>query len=529
MGFAPAIAHATNAQEFPDNGSEQFGRGGAWVARASDPLATFYNPAGLAGQRTRLTLQANVSLLATCFTRVKASNDTTSDGFAPGATYPQVCNDTQPFADPQLAFAWRLTDRVGLGFAVLGPSGVGNTSWPEFVNGDQPAPQRYLLLKANVVYLTPTIGVGWEAVDGLRLGAAVIVGTAPRINFANASPGLNEDNAHPADNDVRAELTAKQLLVPGFTLGAIWSPTESIDVAGWYKWSAPIDATGDVQTSANYFTHAVSAGNTGGVAYGDTSQPNCDVPNGKAVCGSGDNASLKVRVPMEAKLGLRFHVPRAAAATAAADAPVQPHVRDPMAQDVFDVEADFTWANNSTFDALELRFPADASGGGKIPVYGTAGGTLPPNADVQHHYKDVAGVRVGGDYNALPDRLAIRAGAFAETRGQDATWQNIDFAPSRRVGVAAGGTYRIKMGEGDAHALDLMLAFGHVFFGTTDNSDPNAPGLHGLAGSACNPAGAPQNGTCANGNQAYRTNWAINLGTITNSLNVVNVGATYKF
>ena len=52
--FVAAEARATDATEFPDNGSEQGMRGGAWVARASDPLAAFYNPAGLAGQPSRL-------------------------------------------------------------------------------------------------------------------------------------------------------------------------------------------------------------------------------------------------------------------------------------------------------------------------------------------------------------------------------------------------------------------------------------------------------------------------------------------
>src|ERR1700684_2343757 len=108
-------AHATGVMEFPDNGSEQEGSGGAWVARSSDPLAAFYNPAGLAGQQTRLTLQANISTQNTCFTRVKASNDTTADGVGPGGTYPNVCQNGSFFPNPQLAFAYRLTDRIGLG------------------------------------------------------------------------------------------------------------------------------------------------------------------------------------------------------------------------------------------------------------------------------------------------------------------------------------------------------------------------------------------------------------------------------
>src|SRR5580692_12924139 len=116
--FSPRLAHATSAEEFPDNGSEQEGRGGAWVARASDPLATFYNPAGLAGQPTRLTLQANLSTQHTCFTRVKAANDTTADCVSQGGTYPQVCNNGGIFPDPQLAFTYHLSDRIGLGIAV---------------------------------------------------------------------------------------------------------------------------------------------------------------------------------------------------------------------------------------------------------------------------------------------------------------------------------------------------------------------------------------------------------------------------
>src|SRR5438445_385865 len=78
LSFA-SNANATNVLEFPDNGSEQMGRGGAWIARASDPLATFFNPAGLAGQETAITLQANISLSHRCFRRVMAANDTTND------------------------------------------------------------------------------------------------------------------------------------------------------------------------------------------------------------------------------------------------------------------------------------------------------------------------------------------------------------------------------------------------------------------------------------------------------------------
>src|SRR3954469_7807824 len=87
-------AGASNVTEVPDNGSEQQARGGAWIARASDPLATFYNPAGLAGQTSSVTGQTSVYFHQTCFTRLRAANDTSQDPMVdPTGHFPRVCND----------------------------------------------------------------------------------------------------------------------------------------------------------------------------------------------------------------------------------------------------------------------------------------------------------------------------------------------------------------------------------------------------------------------------------------------------
>ena len=527
VAFAPRVARATSVEEFPDNGSEQEGRGGAWVARASDPLATFYNPAGLAGQPTRLTLQANISEQYTCFKRVQAAGDTTVDGF--GGAYPRVCNDPNFFPDPQLAFTFRVNERLGLGLALMGPSAVGAASWPEFAGSGNPSPQRYMLISTNSVLLTPTIGVGWEAVDGLRLGASFIFGTAPSVDFVNAAPGQNGPPAgsgstqNASNNDIRNELKAKDVFFPGFILGAIWSPSNNLDVAAWYKWMSDVNATGDVTTEANYFTNAVYKGNKAAVTYGDTAEPQCHTPPpaGPALCGSGNNGKIKVPVPMEAKLGVRYHKPRS-------DIAYDEHRREPMAQDVYDLEADFTWANNSAFDSIQIRFPGDANGNGVLPANpGIPASTIPPNADVKHGFRDVFGVRLGGDYNVLPDQLALRAGAFFETQAANSVYQNIDFDGADRFGVAVGGTYRLKMGSDKQHALDLMAGYGHVFFGTLSNNNPNAQGVPALVGISC--SSGQINGPCPDGGQRYRTPWPINLGTITSSINVINVGVSYRF
>jgi long-chain fatty acid transport protein len=535
--LAPATARATGVLEFPDNGSEQMARGGAWVARASDPLATFYNPAGLAGQPTRLTLQANITNQGTCFTRVKANNDTSlgdgaTGGTGPahaGGTYPQVCQDNAWFPDPQLAFTYRLTDRIGLGIAVLGPSAAGNVSWPEFINGGTtPSPQRYLLIKSNVVLLTPTIGVGWEPIDNLRVGASFIFGTAPNIDFVNASPAQNVNGVTVNDpsgtGDLRGELKAHDYFIPGFTVGTIWTPIPQLDVAAWYKYMAPIDATGDAVIAENYFG-VNSNGSKPTAVWTNTNEPACFTPNPKmgpqpAICGSGNNASVKVPLPMEAKIGARFHMPRSGV-----DA--QAHMRDPMAQDVFDIEADVTWANDSAFDYLQLRFPGTDAGLGKIPVQGTPG-ALPPNADMRHHFSDVIGVRLGGDYNILPDQLSVRAGGFFESQAADPTYQNIDFDAASRFGLALGAQYRIKFGS---NKLDFMAGYGHVFFANLSNTDPNGTGVPALTGEPCIGGNPPPTGQsqCPGGRQPYRTIWPVNLGTITSQINVINVGASLSF
>ena len=177
------------------------------------PAGQFYNPAGLCRPDTRLTLQANINIQNTCFSRTKAANDGTGDGVTAGGSYGQVCNDGAPFPDPTIAFTYKVSPRLGLGFAILGPSAAGQVNWP--VTG----PQRYLLINSNELLLTPTIGIGWEPIDRLRIGASFIWGVAS-LDLTNDSWAVNTSvSATPATNDVKGEVKAVQTFIPGFTLG----------------------------------------------------------------------------------------------------------------------------------------------------------------------------------------------------------------------------------------------------------------------------------------------------------------------
>jgi long-chain fatty acid transport protein len=532
----PRDASATNITEFPDNGSEQMGRGGAWVARASDPLATVFNPAGLAGQPSKVTIQSNIIFQHTCFTRLKAANDTSIDLLADGTGhFPRVCNDIEPTLNPQLGGTIRVNDRLGIGVLVIGPSAAGEKNWPDFVEDGtgtrRAAPQRYLLTRQAGLIVFPTVGVGYEIIDNLRLGLSFGWGFA-KVKNAAATVALNS-GGQTSDNDVRANLQVSDYFIPRVSAGGLWSVTPTIDIAGWYQWTDAIRASGDVGTATSYYTAANARGDDSKVGYADTIYSDCGTgrPQDEGKCGSGDNAKMKFVIPMEAKVGLRYHKPRVSPEEAQQHGSTSKYRRDPLAQDSFDAEVNLTWANNSAVDALEIRFPSDATGAGRLPVSGI-NSEIPPNGDQTRQYRDVFGIRVGGDYNVIPDKLALRAGAYFETNGGREQFQHVDFSPSQRIGFALGGTYRIRLGNDPSRtdAIEIMAGYGHTFFADQSRENPNIAGIGALAGTPC-PGNATVTGpnTCSDGTQRYRTSWPVNLGTITNSLNVINVGVAYRF
>jgi long-chain fatty acid transport protein len=386
-------------------------------------------------------------------------------------------------------------------------------------------------MEQSGIILFPTLGVGYEVIDGLRVGASVSWGFA-RLKLRSATLAANLDGTTPADNDTPATLQVHDYFVPGFTLGGLYSATPEIDVAAWYKWSDAIRARGDVGTAASYYKGALT-NNPQLTRYGDTIYEDCGTGLPTTACGGGGNATVKFVLPMEAKLGIRYHRIRHPAPLPddTGYERLPQHARDPLANDVFDLEADLTWANNSAADTVAIRFPGDASGQGLLPVAGVAGGQIPPNVDQKRGFKDVLGVRVGGDYNVLPDTVALRGGAFFESSAAEPALQNIDFAPSARFGLALGGTYRVRIGKGEKpSAVELMLGFSHVFFLEQSRTDPNASGSPGIAGTSCNGGIAvPGTPTCSDGSARYRTKWPVNLGTITNSVNVINAGVAYRF
>jgi long-chain fatty acid transport protein len=185
--------------------------------------------------------------------------------------------------------------------------------------------------------------------------------------------------------------------------------------------------------------------------------------------------------------------------------------------DVFDVELNFTYAHNSSLDKIGIYFPdrTTISLGDLADI-----NSIPQDSSVAHQWQDVFGIRLGGEYVVVPSQLAVRVGGYVQSSGVDAQYLGLDFSPSQQFGLYAGGTYRVS-------GFDLSLGLGHVFFKTLDNGGQGA--VYGIvADQNVDPATCSKAGLSPSPTQ-YRMCGPQNGGSLTQSLNVVSIGATKHF
>ncbi|MEZ4225281.1 MAG: hypothetical protein R3B13_30295 [Polyangiaceae bacterium] len=392
-----APAGATDVLDFSELGTQNMGRSGAWVARATTPLATFYNPAGLAGQRLGASADVALSIDKFCFTRA-GPGSTLQGGVSYGG---EVCSESGVEPLPAIAGVLALGERLGIGLSVAPPSLYGSIIFPETVSrrniagveADFPAPQRYLLLESNGLFLNTTLSAGYAVTDEVRVGAGFIWGLANyKLANANQSVPVNPqpDGSYedPIDSDIQASIDVTDLFIPGFVVGVLASPLAELDVGFSLTVQEAFDGHGDLETKANYWT-----GN------GVSDNPTV----GSSTAAGEDLAHFRLPNPLDIRLGARFHLPRDSAPALLE--------RDPLEDDVFDIELDLSYTRNSAYQEALLRFPTDKL----IEVKGT-GGRAPFNADVPFKLKgDTLGLRLGGDYNVLPGRLAVRCAPVVGT------------------------------------------------------------------------------------------------------------------
>jgi hypothetical protein len=146
----------------------------------------------------------------------------------------------------------------------------------------------------------------------------------------------------------------------------------------------------------------------------------------------------------------------------------------------FDIELAAQYENWSVVDAFDLKFDGEISG---MPIQ---------DLTIEKKWKDTVSVRLGGDYNALPPYLTVRAGGFWESPAMRENYSHLDFPSFMRGGIGAGVT-------GGYKGIYLTVGYMHIFQEDREVSEasgkqyqerPLRPCPDGCAGASGVPANA---------------------------------------
>ncbi len=397
-------AHA-GGFEIPDNGSEALGRGGAFVAKASDGTAIYYNPAGLARQRgTHLLVDGNLYLHSFQFQRAGAYPDDPEDQQTPwgGEPYPLVKNTGGPLFRPFVALTtdFNYFDRLTVAAGLFSPPTITNRTFP-LDTEQKPAPSRYDFVQARSSLLYPTLSAAFRVTRWLDLGVSGHLVLASfdetRVSYDDFGQEICKPNAQDDLElredfrcDGRTTLTASGT---GFaaTAGAMIRPTPSLSFGLAFRTPTNIAASGTLTP---------------------TVLP-AALPDGQDL--KAGSATYALQLPWSVRAGGRYVV---------LDGDYE----------LYDLELDVTYEKWGTAQAL-----------GPILTVPSLGTFRNIQSVLQHGYQDTFGVRGGGAYNIDTGEgiVSVRAGAYFDSAATSFANTRLDYDTLAKVAGTLGVGYKL--------------------------------------------------------------------------------------
>ena len=390
----------------PMRGIRPMGRAGAVTVSGAGTHALWYNPAAMHTlEGTHIMVETAIGFLSTSFQRtprLEPNGDL--------VTYDEVNNDKPPDIIPSFAITSDFgIDQLVLGFAVFPPFGARYT-YPE------DGPQRYAAVRNDAaLYAMISVGASFQITDWLAVGASFqnLFFDMTLIATASAYEGLF---GYPEDRDL--DLLMKVHTVDPF------SPSGSIGI-----WAAPLPEL-ELAISFQLPSHIED----------NDAELEVRLPSNPAFDGTqveGDTVSGGFDLPAVIRAGVRYVQPR------------------------WDVEINFVWEGWSTHDAIRTT-PRNVVITGIFHVDEFVVGPLTVNQD----YENTVAISVGGDYEVIPDVIALRAGlSFEQGAVPDHRLSSFQMDMDKLT-PTVGLTWMIP----EAH-LEVDFGYAHFFFFDTQISD----------------------------------------------------------
>lgn len=214
-----------------EQGARATGMGGAFVARASDPSAIYYNVAGLGFQRG-INVLGGVNLIIPSTTFKGTGKMQPLEYSTKGAVYAPI----------NLYGGYQVTDKIVLGLGVFNPFGLG-TEWDDQWGLSNEA--QYLgstkAVKSSITswYFNPSIA--YKITDDLSVGLGVSYVYATAFISRNLSPSSVSLFELDGDGD-------------GFNvnIGVIYKPIDKLWIGASYRTTTSVEFEGDVKIGGTY-------------------------------------------------------------------------------------------------------------------------------------------------------------------------------------------------------------------------------------------------------------------------------------
>lgn len=431
---APASVVASGYHTGPI-GAKAVGRGGAFVARADDLSAAFYNPAGFAhldGSLIQLDNKLGYGTLS--YTRQATWN-------AKPPSDPRG-NPPTPFDPVRNAEPWRpIGPLVGVGsdfglrdwgFALVfyTPSNASNMEYP--LDGGQ----RYMMVNREALMFNTTVSAAWAPVDELSIGMSVQALVAPSIVYelvVDANPSTMGFWPVSSPFDVLATIDVADWFTLTTIVGLSYRPTSCLE----FGLSGQVIPT-SIHAKGTLSIVPVNP-DTLDVLEGYDIEPEDAIVLNRNGAPSNE-VSLSMPLPLTARAGVRY-------------------IHRDGQRELFDVELDVSyerWSAVRNFELDSHGLTATFNNPAFPPT------PLPISAlNVPKRWRDTWTVALGADY-ALWQDTTLRVGTYYETPLASAGYANVDFPTGAHLGMTFGASFNLgalKLGAAYEyrHMLDIEL------------------------------------------------------------------------